>query len=81
MSLDAVYLLIYESLPYISPTPMEKDIQYLKNKYGGEFNDIDDRNTICWIKPKHKLPTKEYKKLHADQLFEREDCELWKQLY
>lgn len=78
MSLDARYLLVYEALYYISPTPIEKDIKYLKNKYGGEFYDIDGRFSIYWDKPKYTLPEEEYDKLHADQILERKDCELWK---
>ena len=76
MSLDARYLLVYEDLPYIKPTPMDKDIEYLKEKYGGEF-DIIRYSTIHWDKPKYTLPRDEFKNLNADQIIERKDCELW----
>jgi hypothetical protein len=77
MSLDANYILVYDNLPYAIPTPMEKDIQYLRDKFGGEFIYIDS-TSIFWEKPKYTLLMDEYSKLHADQILERRDCELWK---
>jgi hypothetical protein len=76
MSLDANYLLCYDNLGYISPTPMEKDTTYLKEKYGGEFHFITDTN-IYWSKPKYTLLPDEIESLMADQVLERKDCELW----
>jgi hypothetical protein len=77
MSLDANYLLVYDNLPYVAPTPIEKDINYLKEEYGGEFIKITS-TTIYWAKPKYTLPPEELIKLNADQVLERKDCELWK---
>lgn len=76
MSLDANYLLIYDNLPYIKPTPMEKDIQYLKEKYGGHFECIEC-STVYWEKPKYILLPEEYENLMADQILERRNGELW----
>lgn len=77
MSLDANYLLVYDSLPYIGSTPMERDIEYLKENFGGEFIYVD-HTTIFWNKPKYTLLPTEFKKLEADQILERKDCENWK---
>jgi len=77
MSSDARYLFIYESLPYESPSPIELDIEYLSEKYGGIFTDIDGRFSIFWDKPKYTLSRREFLKLNCDQIFERKDCELW----
>lgn len=76
MSLDANYLLCYENLHYVKPSPMEKDIDYLHEKYGGSFRTITE-TTIYWAKPKYTLPLDEISNLHADQILERKDCELW----
>ena len=76
MSLDARYIFVYENLPYVEPTPMEKDISYLKGKYGGNFEFIEC-TTIFWDKPKHTLDVDEIKNLYADQILERKDCEMW----
>ncbi len=76
MSLDARYLLVYDDLGYISPTPPEKDIQYLEEKYGGKVIHLEG-HTYFWDKPKHTLLDEEIKNLHADQVIERRDCELW----
>jgi hypothetical protein len=77
VSLDANYILVYEILPYIPPTPMQKDINYLKEKYGGVFETISE-GSIYWEKPKYTLPLEEISNLMADQILERKDCELWK---
>lgn len=76
MSLDANYILSYINLPYVKPTPMEKDIQYLERKHGGHFDKINC-STVYWEKPKYLLPKDELKHLLADQILERKDCELW----
>lgn len=77
MSLDARYIFSYDALCYVEPTPMERDIYYLKEKYGGEFIYIGNE-TIFWDKPKYTLDQDELKILYADQILERKDCELWK---
>lgn len=76
MSLDARYLLVYDDLPYRSPTPMDKDIAYLAEEYGGEFTTIRYTN-IFWDKPKYTLLPDKVKNLLADQILERKDGELW----
>jgi hypothetical protein len=77
MSTDAHYIFCYEELPYVKPTPMEKDIIYLKENHGGFFQNITE-TTIYWEKPKYTLMDNEFKNLMADQILERRDCELWK---
>ncbi len=77
MSLDANYILSYERLPYKEPTPMQKDVEYLKEKFGGEFIFFDYGSSIFWIKPKYTLCPEEFENLMADQILEKKDCELW----
>lgn len=78
MSVDAVYILVYEPNNYLSPTPMEKDRQYLLEKWGGEFEEIGGSAfNIFWRKPKYRIYLHELKNLMADQILERVDCELW----
>lgn len=77
MSTDAVYLLVYEKQQYLAPTPMDIDLKYLDNKYGGHFSSFACYS-IYWEKPKYLLPHDELHKLMADQVLERKDCELWK---
>ena len=77
MSNDAHYILAYDILPYEKPTPMDKDIQYLESEYGGIFEVVSE-GTVYWDKPKYLLPSHEYNNLHADQILERQCCELWK---
>lgn len=76
MSTDAKYLLVYDMLPYASPSPMEKDIAYLEEKYGGKIIHLEGY-TYFWDKPKHTLLEEEIEKLHADQVIERQDDLLW----
>lgn len=76
MSTDAVYILDYYSNGYISPTPMERDISYLKDKYGGYFKYITC-NSIFWDKPKYTLDSYDYDNLLADRILEKKDCELF----
>jgi hypothetical protein len=76
MSLDAEYIFVYENLGYLPPTPMDKDIFYLENFYGGKFVKITE-TTIYWDKPKYTLSADEFSKLYADQILERKTCELW----
>ena len=76
MSLDAQYLLAYDCLPYAKPTPMEKDIEFLENEYGGKVEYLTS-DTLFWDKPKYTLHEDDLKKLKADQIMERKDCELW----
>lgn len=77
MSLDAVYILVYEVHGYLPPTPMDKDRNYLKDKYGGSFLNLDGFS-LFWDKPKYTLLRDELKNLFADQVLERKDLELWK---
>ena len=76
MSTDAIYILAYNGLNYFEPTPMRRDMNYLKDKFGGLFSEISDCS-ILWDKPKYTLPTEELQNLLADQVLERRDCELW----
>lgn len=46
MSYDARYIFVYDDLGYLPPTPMEKDIEYLKEKYGGEFIRFEETSTF-----------------------------------
>jgi hypothetical protein len=77
MSTDAVYILAYDNQSYIEPTPMDRDMEYLEEKYGGYFEAFS-HCSLYWIKPKYLLPLDELCKLMADQVIERRDCELWK---
>lgn len=77
MILDARYIFVYENLPYLSPTPMEKDKEYLEKEHGGYFEKID-HSTLYWDKPKYLLTQDDFDKLLADQILERKDCELWR---
>lgn len=76
MSTDANYIFDYYSNGYISPTPMERDIKYLEEKYGGYFTYMSC-STIFWEKPKYFLDPDEYKNLCADKILEKSDCELF----
>ncbi len=76
MSYDARYIFVYDDLGYLPPTPMEKDIEYLKEKYGGEFIRFEETSTF-WDKPKYTLLDEELEKLLADQVLERGDGEIW----
>ena len=78
MSLDARYILSYDCLPYVTPTPMQKDKMYLLEKYGGEFIEIGWEYDIFWNKPKYTLLPEDLKVLLADQVLEKRDCEYWK---
>lgn len=75
MSLDARYILVYETV--YEGQPWHEDIKYLSEKYGGEFTFFNGCRSIFWDKPKHTLSEEEFKKLFADQILERRDCELW----
>lgn len=76
MSLDADYIFSYYVHNYVEPTPMQKDIDYLKDKCGGYFEIIAD-GSVYWNKPKYTLSREEFINLNADQILERKDCELW----
>lgn len=80
MSLDARYILHYECQSYIKPTPMEKDIAYLKEKFGGDFIEIGWEFDIFWDKPKYTLLEEDLKPLYADQVLECRDGGIWKDL-
>jgi len=77
VSLDANYILSYYINDYVYPPPMKKDIDYLRDKYGGSFLYFNNGYSIYWEKPKYTLPFHEYKELFADQILEKKDCELW----
>lgn len=77
MSLDASYILVYDALGYGEPTPMKRDMEYLKNKHGGEFDIFDGGYSIFWWKPKYTLLDEDIQDLMADQILERRDCERW----
>lgn len=77
MSLDARYILVYDSLYDEKTHPRHKDIKFLEEKYGGEFVIFDNGNSVFWDKPKHTLLPEEIKRLNADQVLEKKDCELW----
>jgi hypothetical protein len=77
MSLDAKYILSYENLYEEKRHPRNKDIEYLKHKYGGEFIIFDYGNSVYWDKPKHTLSPEYINYLSVDQLLEKKDCELW----
>lgn len=77
MSTDATYILSYDALDYLCPTPMQKDINYLKEKYGGYFERIGHHDTY-WEKPKHTLLQEEIDSLYADAVLEKKSCDQWK---
>ncbi len=78
MSLDANYILSYDHQGYVEPTPMQRDMEYLEKEYGGAFTVFDDGYSIFWEKPKYTLLPEELKKLMADQVLEKRDCEMWR---
>ena len=80
MSLDARYILRYDCQSYVAPTPMAKDIEFLKKEYGGEFIEIGWEYDLFWDKPKYTLLSEEIKKLHADQILEYRDCDMWRDI-
>lgn len=79
MSTDGDYIFAYEALPYLEPTPSQKDIEYLKEKYGGEFQRFGCGN-VFWEKPKYTLLNSDIENLNADQIFERKTCEMWEKI-
>ena len=80
MSLDARYILRYDCHSYLSPTPMDKDKEYLINKYGGELVPIGWEYDLFYEKPKHLLLPEDIKNLLADQVLEYRDCEQWEDI-
>jgi hypothetical protein len=77
MSLDARYIFVYDVQGYVGKSPMDIDKDYLKEKFGGEFEYIDGYSVFL-NKPKYTLLPHEIDNLHADQVLERQDGELWK---
>ncbi len=75
MSLDAEYIFHYDSLPINYKDMMNKDINYLKDKYGGCF--VEFSTNFYWEKPKYTLLPEEIKNLHSDQILQKKDMELW----
>lgn len=59
---------------------MDKDIKFLKNKYGGEFVKIGWEFDIFWEKPKYTLLQEDIKQLLADQILEYRDCDKWREI-
>lgn len=81
MSLDGRYLLAYDSLPYKKPTPMSLDKKFILEKYEDcLIQDLCYGNTILFEPAKYTLDRDDIEKLHADQIFERLDCQLWEQI-
>lgn len=78
MSLDARYILSYDSHRYVEPTPLQIDYEFLKNKFGGELLIFNNGDSIYWDKPKYTLPLEDIDLIRADQILERRDGELWK---
>ena len=77
MSTDARYILSYDVQNYVKPTPIQKDIAYLEEKYGGYVELFDNNYSLFWDKPKYLLPCKEIESLHADRILERRDSGHW----
>lgn len=81
MSNDAAYLLAYDVQPYVQPSPMRKDKEYLMEEHGGEVIELHHGYLLYWEKPKYLLIPDEIKNLLADQIFERQDSEgFWKKI-
>lgn len=76
MSSDGKYILAYECQPYLKPTPMEDDKNYIEKEFGGEVIIISEF-LLYWEKPKYQLDYDVIKKLYADQVFECLDCGYW----
>lgn len=76
MSTDAQYLLVYDSVYEEKDHPKHRDIQYLKEEFGGDFINLDC-STVYWDKPKHTLLPEQVKYLYAEQVLERIQCEFW----
>ena len=80
MSLDARYILQYDTQAYIPPTPMDKDKNFLESEYGGECVQIGSEFTVFWDKPKYTLLPEDVEKLMADQVLELLDGGIWKRV-
>lgn len=79
MSLDARYILKYDILPYVAPTPQDKDKKYLEEKYGGEVVKFDNYESYYYDKPKYTLLPEDLDALRADQVLECTDNDdVWK---
>lgn len=77
MSLDANYILSYDRHDYIEPTPMQQDMKFLKEEFGGEFTIFDFGCSIFWEKPKYTLHKETIDALMADRVLEKKDCDQW----
>jgi hypothetical protein len=77
MSTDARYILAYDVLSYLEPTPMQRDKDFLEEEYGGYFEFFNNGYSLYWDKPKYLLDRDVLQFLCADQIIERRDCELW----
>ena len=79
MSKDATYIFVYNMF---DREYSEQDMLYLTEKYGGNFEYLDQSHSFFWNKPKHTLPSFEYDNLHCMQILEKtEDCETWGNVY
>lgn len=76
MSTDAEYILDYYCNGYLEPTPMQRDKEYLESNYGGRVEFIAS-SISYWQKPKYCLDEEDFKKLLADRILEKRDCELF----
>jgi hypothetical protein len=76
MSSRAIYLLHYEPQPYLSPTPMDIDTQFLI-KFSGtlEWTGWYD---VVWVKDRGELTHEEVYRLLADQVLVSVDGDAWK---
>lgn len=86
MSADGRYILKYDVQDYKEPTPMQKDIKYLTEKYGGKIHQMyDDINYLAeyelfYEKPKYKLIPEDIQELKADQILESVQGENWEDI-
>jgi hypothetical protein len=80
MSLDARYILKYDTQNYKEPTPMSKDIKYLTEKYGGELQEINWKYDLFYEKPKYTLLEEDIEELKADQVLESLGGDNWQDI-
>lgn len=77
MSADGEYILYYDNLPYVEPTPMELDSRFLNDTFGGQIERINC-HCIYYNKPKYLLSDEDIINLNADQILESRNGEIWK---
>lgn len=76
MSLDAEYIFVYDTNIINYEDLINKDIKYLKKKYGGYITHFSN-DSVYWQKSKHLLISKEYDNLNCYQILEKRGLELW----